>query len=198
MDEDPGEKMKGRLLLIFDLNGTLLMRTKKKVENSTISAIKVLKYYAYYRPHLETFLSKLNEKKDIIDVGIWTSAMQENAEALCSHLAIQPKFILNQSHCMKVGRDPVNWFKPLFIKELDSLYALHNCYNNSNTIIFDDSALKFQRNAQNGILVPEFTFPDEKDSVLLTLTEWIDNCTNQWKEGLALESIMENKPNFML
>ncbi|KAL8830237.1 MAG: hypothetical protein Q9191_001551 [Dirinaria sp. TL-2023a] len=156
-----------RLLLVLDLNGTLLYRSKG---SSTYRA----------RPSLQPFLEYcLNEHS----VLIWSSATAPNVTTICSRLFTTAQ---QQQLLGKWGRNTLDltteqyYSKCQVYKRLDRIWdgraaaaALQNSHphppaasgkwSQANTLLLDDSAAKGQAQPHNLVELPEFTRTGETD-----------------------------------
>ncbi|KAG5536443.1 hypothetical protein RHGRI_024015 [Rhododendron griersonianum] len=83
---------------------------------------------------------------------------------------------LDQSHCTKTGYNTVeNRAKPLLLKELKYIWEKHEPdlpwasgeYNESNTLLLDDSPYKALRNPPNTAIFPHsYCYKDKRDNSL--------------------------------
>ena len=91
-----------KVLVVLDLNGTILDSTHKRRAGVDQDAM-ARKKYVYFRPYMHEFLAYLFTHEDI-DVAVWTSNIRANAEAIVQ-CAFQPyqvqqlKFIMSRSDC---------------------------------------------------------------------------------------------------
>lgn len=122
-----------RLLLIFDLNGTLLHRIQKPHEKRTVKAhpnnpsASLISFpcrgtSAFVRPHARQVLQKLF-LMDQVRVAVWTSAHMENAVPLCRWLFQNNfdklEFLLDRSFC---DNAPMGTRSKSVIKSLDKIW----------------------------------------------------------------------------
>lgn len=173
-----------RYLVIFDLNGTLLQRLKKKdgaLKNR--SAVSLYSFSCngskvYIRPHLKRLIDDLF-LLDNVDVAVWTSAQRSNADTLVKnifgdHLS-KLKFVWARDKCtdapMGVKTDTVK--KPLK-KVWD---ACDGIWNDRNTVLVDDSILKAVETPRNIYHIKKFDLLIDEDPLLdielLNLRLWI-------------------------
>lgn len=97
-----------KILVVFDLNGTLITRLNAKEyrvfkkANSIAPDFTVNKSKVFKRPHWDKFLEALM-KLPHIEVAVWTSAQPNNAvpltEKLFGKYVNRLQFILDRSHC---------------------------------------------------------------------------------------------------
>jgi len=149
------------LLVVLDLNGTLLYRPKKKNSYSFIT-----------RPFARQFLTYVI---DTFTVVIWSSARPENVSKMCDVL-LTPE---QKSRVVAIwGRDKfgltrhdynskVQVYKRLTkIWEDPGIAASYpvpgrGAWNQGNTVLIDDSIEKARSEPYNAITIPEFTGADE-------------------------------------
>ncbi|KAL8847409.1 MAG: hypothetical protein Q9221_007555 [Calogaya cf. arnoldii] len=144
------------LLLVLDLNGTLLYRPKAS------SAYRP-------RPSLESFLSHCVSNYKVL---VWSSATPQNVTGICSRIftSKQRKLLLGEW-----GRDTLNLTalqyssKVQVYKRLDRVWNLDRIqrthpgfqmgqrWGQWNTLLLDDSVLKSSAQPYNAVVVPEFT-----------------------------------------
>lgn len=170
------------LLVILDLNGTLLYRKRKKFPPQFIK-----------RPELNHFLERLTSRHVVM---VWSSSRPETVNAICGSIFSQAQ---RNKVVAKWGRDklgltpqqylakvqvykqlekvwadpkiqksyptrPVRAVKnmeprddPGLVPEDDMSGVLHKRWDQSNTVLIDDSTLKAAGNPYNILQVPEFT-----------------------------------------
>jgi hypothetical protein len=208
------------LLIILDLNGTLLHRTNKKMPPRFVK-----------RPALDHFLERVTARHMVM---VWSSAQPATVETICRQIFTPVQYaklvaIWNRTHLglpEELYRNKVQVYKQLervwADKKIQSQYpnSKHRCgkaihhvikYNShapleyemtgvnslrwdqSNTVLIDDSRLKAAANPYNIFEVPEFTNkPDDDDELvlraLLERIKFIANsndvsrCLRSWSE----------------
>lgn len=176
-------------LVVLDLNGLLIFRVfnrdKDKFTSYLETSVQVNGFYVWKRPHADAFLDWL---LDHFSVGIWSSARQHNVDALIEW-AFGPErrkrlaFEWDQSRCLQ-EEHPIHKHKPLFLKPLSSVWKEFIQWNESNTLLVDDSPLKAKCNPPHLLFSPpEWTIEDDtgKDDLgddgkikkfLVELSEW--------------------------
>lgn len=156
------------LLVVIDLNGTLLYRPSKKQPTKFLM-----------RPHAQLFLKYCVETFTVV---IWSSARPENVKAMCD--VILPRNLRGQVAAVwardKFGlthhdyNQRVQCYKKLQMLWGDrQVAASHPCYDfggrwdQTNTVLIDDSLEKARSEPHNLIEVPEW-FGDlsEVDDIL--------------------------------
>lgn len=150
------------LLLILDLNGTLLMRRRASRSYTP-------------RPSLGRFLSYCFNHHSVL---IWSSATPTNVEAICRKVFSkeQRRNLLGEWGRDTLGLTPVQYKGHVQVyKKLDRVWnsqALNSMHPDSekgikwdqrNTVLIDDSALKGSAQPHNLVHIPEFT-KDKADS----------------------------------
>ncbi|KAM7471230.1 hypothetical protein LguiA_009413 [Lonicera macranthoides] len=163
-------------LLVLDVNGLLtdiVSDVPDGYEADTIIGRKAV----FKRPYCDDFLQFCFER---FNVGVWSSRTKRNVESVldfimgrtCQNLL----FCWDQSHCTETGFNTVeNRDKPLLLKELKKLWEKHEVnlpwekgdYNESNTLLLDDSPYKALRNPPNTAIFPHtYRYKDRKDNSL--------------------------------
>ncbi|KAL8772576.1 MAG: hypothetical protein Q9209_002237 [Squamulea sp. 1 TL-2023] len=144
------------LLLVLDLNGTLLYRPKAS------SAYKP-------RPSLSSFLSHVISNYKVL---IWSSAKSQNVTGICSQIftKAQRKLLLGEWARDTLDLTPAQYSAKVQVyKRLDRIWSTdriqrtHPDFQNGqrwgqwNTLLLDDSVLKSSAQPYNAVVVPEFT-----------------------------------------
>ncbi len=156
------------ILVILDLNGTLLESThhkKKEYEHD----YKARQKYVYYRPGMWKFLKFLSNHPRV-KLAVWTSCSKENAKAIIEHIfdktGIPLEFYYSREECIKL---PGPGYKT--VKDLTCVWNKFPQWNKFNTIMIDDSAEKLQRQPNNLVHVEEFTVEKQKTDTMLSVLE---------------------------
>lgn len=178
-----------RLLLILDLNGTLLARTT---------------HIAFTpRPHLSSFLTYAFANHSIL---IWSSAQPKNVHAICEKLFTQA-----ERHRLlgEWGRDTLELTPEQYAQRVqvykrlnrvwmdEALQRSHPGFNKgerwsqNNTLLIDDSVLKASAQPFNHVEVPEFVNSGGggeakagKESVLAQVLEYLEEA-RRWSDVSA-------------
>ena len=145
----------GNLLLVLDINGTLLYRRKK-----TDVIIP--------RPSLAEFLNYCLDNHSVL---VWSSSLPENVNKMCSKMFPHTR---RSQVIAEWGRDTLElsasdyYHNTQVYKRLDRIWdneivQMHHPqydqggrWNQKNTVLIDDSALKASAQPHNHIEVPEF------------------------------------------
>lgn len=111
---------------------------------------------SFGRPHLDSFLDFLF---DSFDVAVWSSAMQRNVTKLIDYAfgAERRNMLvceLDQGSCPQEKHPDPKAKKPLFLKPLSCVWKAHPQYNESNTLLIDDTPAKAGRNPLNLLYSP--------------------------------------------
>ena len=132
-----------KLLVIFDLDGTLLISrdgpTGKRfiLRSGARSILRCLSWFG-------------------IDTAIWTAGTRDYAlaavDVLYSHT--RPLFVMSREDCSDFGT--YRQEKPLV-----HVWAFFPQYDGSNTVIVDDIPDNYRSTPNNGICPPEFTGQDD-------------------------------------
>ncbi|KAK6921013.1 FCP1 homology domain [Dillenia turbinata] len=176
-----------RILLILDINGILADIVPYEPDDYIPDAI-IGRKAVFKRPFCNSFLQFCFEK---FNVGVWSSRTKTNVEDVVNFLWGQRKknllFVWDQSHCTNTGAYTLqNKNKPLLLKELKKLWEKHDPnlpwekgeYNESNTLLLDDSPYKALRNPPHtGIFPYSFSYRDRNDNALApkgSLTQYLE------------------------
>lgn len=163
------------LLVVIDLNGTLLFRPSRKQPTNFLS-----------RPHAPLFLKYCI---DTFKVVIWSSARPENVAAMCNAILTpemrrrviaiwsRDKFNLTRSdyelrvQCYK--RLTSIWQDPK-IAASHPYHELGGRWDQTNTVLVDDSLNKARSEPFNLIEIPEWT-GDMKDGALPQVHDYLNH-----------------------
>ncbi|GFZ00352.1 nucleic acid/nucleotide binding protein [Actinidia rufa] len=163
-------------LLVLDVNG-LLADIVSCVSEGYKPDTAISRKAVFKRPFCDDFLQFCFES---FCVGVWSSRNKRNVDAVLDFLMGKFKsnllFCWDQSHCTDTGFKTVeNKDKPLVLKELNKLWEKHvpdlpwerGEYNESNTLLLDDSPYKALRNPPHTAIFPyTYTYKDVKDNSL--------------------------------
>lgn len=165
-------------LLILDVNGLLADIVPYFVEGYTPDIV-VSRKSVFKRPFCDDFLQFCFER---FDVGVWSSRTKKNVDMVLEFLMADARhkllFCWDQSQCTNTGfTTHENPQKPLLLKELRKLWEKHEPnlrwekgeYNESNTLLLDDSPCKALLNpAYTAIFPYSYEYKDVKDNMLAT------------------------------
>ncbi|XP_010258021.1 PREDICTED: uncharacterized protein LOC104597923 isoform X2 [Nelumbo nucifera] len=165
-----------RKLLILDLNG-LLADIVNFVPDGYKPDKKVSRKALFKRPFCDDFLEFCFGG---FDVAVWSSRIKKNVDTVVDFLMGEMKhrllFCWDQSHCTETGFNTIeNKHKPLVLKELRKLWDKYDPhlpwekgeYNESNTLLLDDSPYKALRNPPYTAIFPNtYRFQDTEDNSL--------------------------------
>ena len=183
-------------LVILDLNGFLIDREYKKPTKDEIiptGAERVGKFLVWKRSGGNNFLRVILKN---FDVAVWSSVTKTNIRPLTEHVFrdfpdTNLKFMWCQDKCQSV-KHPFSERKPLFLKNLSTVWDEFSMYDETNTFIIDDSELKMRNNPKRCIIkVPEWT-RDDKRSDVDVLRRIICNLTNY----IVSSDILSKDTNF--
>lgn len=155
------------LLLVIDLNGTLVFRKRR-----TSSFVA--------RPNLAPFLTYLFANHTLM---IWSSAQPENVRSVCHRLfpPTQRRHVLAEWGRDTLDLTPAQYREKVQVyKRLDKVWRNETIRNGhpdverggvwdqSNTVLIDDSRLKAAAQPYNLLEIPEFTnSPEQRDADVL-------------------------------
>ncbi|XP_057519855.1 uncharacterized protein LOC130800386 isoform X1 [Amaranthus tricolor] len=165
-----------RKLLVLDVNGILadiVGDYPSRLKPDTIVSGKGV----FKRPFCDDFIKCCFER---FDVGIWSSRANKNVTRIVDFLLRDNQkrllFCWDQSHCTATGYTTIeNRKKPLVLKELKNLWDNNGetlpwkkgTYNETNTVLLDDSPYKALRNPPYTSIFPyPYSFKDARDKSL--------------------------------
>ncbi|XP_057969742.1 uncharacterized protein LOC131158842 isoform X2 [Malania oleifera] len=165
-----------RKLLVLDVNG-LLADIVSPAPKDYKADIKIAKRAIFKRPYCSEFLNFCFEG---FDVGIWSSRSKKILERVIDYLMGDMKdkllFCWDLSHCTETGYKTLeSKHKALIFKELKKIWEKHDPslpwekgdYNESNTLLLDDSPYKALLNPPHTALFPyAYRFQDGNDNSL--------------------------------
>ncbi|KAL8478699.1 hypothetical protein ACS0TY_030542 [Phlomoides rotata] len=166
----------GKKLLVLDVNG-LLVDISSYVPYDYDPDDIIMKKAVFKRPHCDDFLKFCFER---FNVGVWTSRTKSNVEPILDFLLGSDKckllFCWDQSQCTNTGFTTVEKrHKPLLLKKIKKLW--NKCdpnlpwekgvYNESNTLLLDDTPYKALSNPRYTAVFPyTYHFKDVSDNSL--------------------------------
>ena len=178
------------LLIIFDLNGTLVFKPKRR--NGTDDAAKGPGAVGdvVQRPYLELMLDMVHEmdQQGLVRCAVWSSSERSRVNRTVNSVFPAPMierllFRFDRGRCLTVdgfggGR---RRGQPL-IKNLKIVWDMFNgAFDDENTIIVDDTRDKVYYSQRRCLyLVPTFDALDDNDSALLKFNDYL-------KERVALD-----------
>ncbi|KAI3463819.1 hypothetical protein Pfo_020482 [Paulownia fortunei] len=166
----------GKKLLVLDVNG-LLVDISSYVPYDYDPDDIILKKAVFKRPYCDDFLKFCFER---FNVGVWSSRTKRNMEPILDFLLGNDKckllFCWDQSHCTDTGFTTVEKrHKPLLLKKLKRLWDKcepdlpweRGVYNESNTLLLDDTPYKALSNPRYNAIFPRtYQFTDVRDNSL--------------------------------
>lgn len=162
---------KEKILLILDLDETLIHATKTELE--TAPDFQVFGYNIYIRPFLLEFLNQM--QKDF-HLAIWSSASDTYVQEVVKRIIpseISVAFVWGRSRCTPrrvfEGDELLDHYH--YIKPLKKVKK--KGYKLGRILIIDDSPHKSEENYGNAIY-PKAFFGDRKDNELRLLAKYLD------------------------
>ncbi|XP_016668159.2 ubiquitin-like domain-containing CTD phosphatase 1 [Gossypium hirsutum] len=162
-------------LLVLDLNGLLADIVYNPPIDYTPDAL-VAGRAIFKRPYCDEFLKFCCER---FEVGIWSSRNRKNVERFIDFLMGDMKqkllFCWDSSYCTTTQFNTLGHkYKPLVFKDLRKLWEKHDpdlpwekgYYNESNTLLIDDSPYKALLNPPHTAIFPHSFKFDMKDNSL--------------------------------
>jgi hypothetical protein len=183
--------------IILDIDQTLIgwLPEISHVDNVEIEFNKNLHrvdgWVVQYRPYLGDFLNFLF--KQFKSVSIWTASSQQWADDVVNKILYplmnsQYKFrsVLSRDHLPRRTGYPLRYYKPLKL-----FWDTYKDMNAENTLIIDDREKNFSQNESNGILIPKYSFGNQKDNHLKNIQPLLI----QWK-SMPVSHIINQKTWF--
>lgn len=138
------------------------VRTEGAVDaRDVVESAKLGQFYVYDRPHMREFIAWVHSK---FEVGVWSSANTRNTQNLVDYVWGEHRskvaFVWGQEKCSNVGVAPsATQARPMFLKELWRVWKLKKKtglarFNESNTLLIDDSPYKAIRNPEHTAIHP--------------------------------------------
>ncbi|KAF9610658.1 hypothetical protein IFM89_023914 [Coptis chinensis] len=180
-----------RKLLILDLNG-LLVDIVSSLPHGYQADKRVAKKALLKRPFCDDFLKFCFQR---FRVGVWSSRTRRNVDTVVDYIMADFRhellFCWDQSHCTTTGFYTLaDRHKPLVLKELRKLWDKHvpslpwekGEYNESNTLLLDDSPYKALLNPPHTAIFPvSYKFQNSNDNSLAAGGD-----LRMYLEGLAI------------
>ncbi|XP_029130490.1 ubiquitin-like domain-containing CTD phosphatase 1 isoform X1 [Cajanus cajan] len=178
-------------LIVLDVNGLLVdivsSPPKYRKPDATIRRRAIFK-----RPFYLEFLNFCLEK---FEVGVWSSRTKKNIDSIIDYLMGNMKqrllFCWDLSHCTETSFKTLeNKYKPVVFKDLRKIWDKHDSnlpwekgyYNESNTLLLDDSPYKALLNPPcNSVFPHTFKFQSQSDKSLGAggdLRQYLDGLAN--------------------
>ncbi|RDX65422.1 hypothetical protein CR513_55921, partial [Mucuna pruriens] len=178
-------------LIVLDINGLLVdivsSPPKYRKADATIGRRAIFK-----RPFYIQFLNFCFEK---FEVGVWSSRAKKNIDCIIDYLMGNMKerllFCWDLSQCTETSFKTLeNKYKPLVFKDLRKIWEKHDSnlpwekgyYNESNTLLLDDSPYKALLNPPYTSVFPHtFKFQNQSDNSLAAggdLRQYLDGLAN--------------------
>lgn len=148
-----------QLLVVIDLNGTLLHRPQKRLPSKFVE-----------RPLARTFLQHCIDTHRVV---IWSSARPDNVQRMCAQLlppaylsrvvavwgrdrfGLTPTDYARRTQCYK--RLTRLWADPDVVRSSNNSNSSNGGrWDQSNTVLIDDSAEKARSEPHNAVTLPEF------------------------------------------
>ncbi|KAJ3385173.1 hypothetical protein HDU80_000743 [Chytriomyces hyalinus] len=228
MDALAAQIDKIELLVVLDLNGTLVDRLTKQHERRMASQnalcpkqsdLTLERCRVFLRPYLDVFLRFL---LDNFHVAVWTSAISKNAHPMTEFI-MEPfggaealEFVWDRDQCIldPIPKKPFNTIKDLRLiwreaqnpnlsnnetfddtlpdANLSIPFTPSHVWDETNTILLDDSASKSCRTPFNHLLIPTFSVWDlkatpncDQDTTLLATMSYLKNLLKNHDEDMS-------------
>ncbi|CAI9263047.1 unnamed protein product [Lactuca saligna] len=171
-----GTTKPGKKLLIFDINGLLADIVSPRPQDVQADYY-IPKRAIFKRPYLDGFLRFCFER---FNVGIWSSRTKQVlypvVDFLLGDLKKNLLFIWDNSFCTNTGMKTLeDKYKPMVFKDLRKIWLknglgnswMEGTFNESNTLLLDDSPYKALLNPKNTAIFPlSYSYKDKNDDFL--------------------------------
>ena len=178
-----------KYLVLFDLNGTLVCKTTKKIKCDAEPDVVLKKaIFIYFRPYIHALLSPLL-KNPLVKIGIYSSMKVQNIDtilrAMLEKMGLSDKrssiLIFDAHYCISdpYGEELYDTLKDL-TKVWNSEIAQIFFFNKRNTIFIENNVRKANRCIGNFIRMVSYEEKDiehpcsEKDSLLEEYCKYIE------------------------
>ena len=147
------------LLLLLDMNGTLIYRSETKVAllKSPIKKKVGGKYYYYFRPHAANLVKYLMGRAGV-QLAFYTSMSLKYAVPAAQHLGGRDLFLYDHGYNKRDVNSEDAWAT---VRDLPKLWNAAGTpafgHNERSTIMIDDSLRKNIDFPENALLLPEYT-----------------------------------------
>jgi RNA polymerase II subunit A small phosphatase-like protein len=166
-----------KILLILDLDETLVHATSKKLERNPDFVI--FDYNIYCRPYLESFLSEMNK---YFKLAVWSSASDDYVEKVTESIFpknIDLEFVWGRSRCTPkrlLQIDAYGNYEDFYSSHYNYIKPLKKLkrkgFQLEKILIIDDTPHKSRDNYGNAIYPNEF-LGDLKDDELQKLSKYL-------------------------
>ena len=159
-----------KLLILLDMNGTLLYRSKTALDSKYVHFSNGS--YYFHRPGVRKLLKFLLSHRHWIDIAFYTSMTTKNATFGAHHLLkdMDQLYIYDQTMNKKDPEGEHDWS---MMRDLPLIWNTINSpgfgHDERSTIMIDDSWSKMREYPENVIVIPEFNESDvlhQKDDVI--------------------------------
>jgi hypothetical protein len=141
-----------KILLLCDLNGTIVYRTENPIGGIKWTLHARKKYY-YVRPDAVSFLKNLSTR---YKVCIYSSVMMHNITELLDTMDRGWRSYIREVYDRESNRpDPNGTNEWDTIRDMDKIWSISG-HSDRNTVILDNELRKFEEHSANGIVVPEY------------------------------------------
>ncbi|HMW91239.1 MAG TPA: HAD family hydrolase [Candidatus Obscuribacter sp.] len=139
-----------RPLLILDLDETLVLTVEKPLDRPADFRLK--DYHVYFRPHLKSFLTRVQA---VYDVAVWSAGGSGYVEPTVAHLFQElaaPVFVWSYRRCTRKFDHESH--EEYFIKDLKKVYK--KGFPRERMLIVDDLERNCLRNYGSAVYVRAF------------------------------------------
>jgi NLI interacting factor-like phosphatase len=184
-----GDSSAPNLLVLLDMNGTLLCRAAEKLGGQAKKHdCRVLKNYCYFRNDAKRLVKWL-EGHPRIDLCFYTSMKKKSAEPLSEHLLGEASsiYLFDQEYNKRDMEGRNSWS---MMRDMPRIWSQQDSpsfgHSEKSTIMIDDSYEKMREYPDNVFIVPEYTEEvielgdPSDDTVLDVVIQFLDKLTHAW------------------
>jgi hypothetical protein len=184
------------LLVLCDINGTLLIRIKGESQDFNDRAPDLVRNRSryYFRPKARDLI-KLIKNYDFVTLGFYTSMRDENAMPAAAALLDLPPdsekledLVYGQTWNKRDLDGENNWS---MMRDMDRLWnsgkGVANGFTKKNTLMLDDCLHKLREHPRNLVVIPEYTPAEHNtgDCALNQAINTIKEVLDEWRDFTA-------------
>jgi len=161
-----------RILLIFDIDETLIYGTEKPLARQEDFGF-AKQFYIYKRPFLDEFIREVSK---LFELAVWSSASESYVKFIVDNIFPDPTILsFHWAYRRNTMRYNFELREHYPIKDLKKVRRLG--YPRGRILIVDDSPEKAERNYGNAIYIKPFE-GDLKDRELVKLLSYLQELAN--------------------
>jgi len=190
-----------KLLILLDMNGTLLLRSKVKLPKRAHEC-KILGNFCYFRKSAREFCQWLATVPDV-DLCFYTSMKEESARPLSVQLiGDKSVFLFDQTYNKRDSDGEHTWS---MMRDLERLWQADGTpasgHTERDTLMIDDSFAKMRHHPDNVFIVKEYTEEyitsgfDVNDDTLERTKDFLQVLLQRWQRNAYTEADADIRPH---